>query len=58
MRVEIDLQQTEGRDSDELTGNYTLYLSVAERASFTRASALPHLNESTDAGFDTATTIV
>lgn len=30
-RVEINLQQTEDRDSGELTGNYALYLSVAER---------------------------
>lgn len=30
-RVEMNLQQTEDRDSDELTGNYALYLSVAER---------------------------
>lgn len=30
-RVEINLQQTEGRDSGELSGNYALYLSVAER---------------------------
>lgn len=30
-RVEINLQQTEGRDSGELTGNYALYLSIAER---------------------------
>ena len=31
-RVEINLQQTEDRDSGDLTGNYALYLSVAERA--------------------------
>jgi hypothetical protein len=31
-RVEINLQQTEDRDSGELTGNYALYLSVADRA--------------------------
>jgi hypothetical protein len=30
-RVEINLQKTEDRDSGELTGNYALYLSVAER---------------------------
>jgi hypothetical protein len=30
-RVEINLQQTEDRDTGELTGNYALYLSVAER---------------------------
>jgi hypothetical protein len=30
-RVEINLQQTEDRDSGDLTGNYALYLSVAER---------------------------
>lgn len=30
-RVEINLQETEDRDSGELTGNYALYLSVAER---------------------------
>lgn len=30
-RVEINLQRTEDRDSGELTGNYALYLSVAER---------------------------
>lgn len=30
-RVEINLQQTEDRKSGELTGNYALYLSVAER---------------------------
>jgi uncharacterized Zn finger protein (UPF0148 family) len=30
-RVEINLQHTEDRDSGELTGNYALYLSVAER---------------------------
>ncbi|KAB1190794.1 hypothetical protein GJR99_17270 [Haloferax sp. MBLA0078] len=30
-RVEINLQQTEDRDSGEQTGNYALYLSVAER---------------------------
>lgn len=31
-RVEINLQKTEDRDTGELTGNYALYLSVAERA--------------------------
>lgn len=31
-RVEINLQQTEDRDSGDLTGNYALYLSVADRA--------------------------
>lgn len=30
-RVEINLQETEDRDTGELTGNYALYLSVAER---------------------------
>lgn len=30
-RVEINLQQTEDRDTGEMTGNYALYLSVAER---------------------------
>jgi hypothetical protein len=30
-RVEINLQQTEDRDTGELTDNYALYLSVAER---------------------------
>lgn len=30
-RVEINLQKTEDRDTGELTGNYALYLSVAER---------------------------
>lgn len=30
-RVEINLQQTEDRETDELTGNYALYLSIAER---------------------------
>jgi hypothetical protein len=30
-RVEINLQQTEDRDSGDFTGNYALYLSVAER---------------------------
>jgi hypothetical protein len=30
-RVEINLQQTEDRDTVELTDNYALYLSVAER---------------------------
>jgi hypothetical protein len=30
-RVEINLQQAEDRDSGELTGNYALYLSIAER---------------------------
>lgn len=31
-RVEINLQRTEDRDTGEKTGNYALYLSVAERA--------------------------
>lgn len=31
-RVEINLQRTEDRDTGEVTGNYALYLSVAERA--------------------------
>lgn len=31
-RVEINLQQTEDRETGELTDNYALYLSVAERA--------------------------
>jgi hypothetical protein len=31
-RVQINLQETEDRDTSELTGNYALYLSVAERA--------------------------
>lgn len=31
-RVELNLQETEDRDTGELTGNYALYLSVAERA--------------------------
>jgi|GEM_PF-2430573 len=31
-RVEINLQETEDRDTSELTGNYALYLSVAERS--------------------------
>lgn len=30
-RLEINLQRTEDRDSGELTENYALYLSVAER---------------------------
>ena len=30
-RVEINLQQTESRETGELTGNYALYLSVADR---------------------------
>lgn len=30
-RVEINLQRTEDRDTGELTDNYALYLSVAER---------------------------
>lgn len=30
-RVEINLQKTEDRDTGEQTGNYALYLSVAER---------------------------
>lgn len=30
-RVEIKLQQTENRDTGELTDNYALYLSVADR---------------------------
>lgn len=30
-RVEMNLQKTEDRDAGELTGNYALYLSVAER---------------------------
>lgn len=30
-RLEINLQQTEDRDTGELTDNYALYLSVAER---------------------------
>jgi hypothetical protein len=30
-RVEINLQETEDRDTGETTGNYALYLSVAER---------------------------
>jgi hypothetical protein len=30
-RVEINLQQTEDRDTGELTDNYALYISVAER---------------------------
>lgn len=30
-RVEINLQQTEDRDTGEQTGNYALYLSVARR---------------------------
>jgi hypothetical protein len=31
-RVEINLQETEDRDSGETTGNYALYLSVADRS--------------------------
>jgi hypothetical protein len=30
-RLEINLQQTEDRDTGGLTDNYALYLSVAER---------------------------
>jgi hypothetical protein len=30
-RVEINLQKTEDRETGALTGNYALYLSVAER---------------------------
>lgn len=30
-RLEINLQRTENRDTGELTNNYALYLSVAER---------------------------
>jgi len=30
-RVEINLQKTEDRETGELTGNYALYLSVAQR---------------------------
>lgn len=30
-RVELNLQQTEDRESGELNGNYALYLSIAER---------------------------
>ena len=30
-RLELNLQRTADRDSGELTGNYALYLSVAER---------------------------
>ena len=30
-RVEINLQKTEDRETGELTGNYALYLSIAER---------------------------
>lgn len=30
-RIEINLQETEDRDTGETTGNYALYLSVAER---------------------------
>lgn len=30
-RVEMNLQKTEDRETEELTGNYALYLSVAER---------------------------
>lgn len=30
-RVEINLQQTDNRDTGETTGNYALYLSIAER---------------------------
>lgn len=31
-RVDINLQQTEDKETGELTGNYALYLSVAQRA--------------------------
>lgn len=31
-RVEVNLQQTEDKETGELTGNYALYLSVARRA--------------------------
>lgn len=31
-RIEINLQQTENKETGELTGNYALYLSVARRA--------------------------
>lgn len=31
-RVEINLQQTEDKETGEFTGNYALYLSVAQRA--------------------------
>lgn len=31
-RLEINLQQTEDRDTGELTDNYALYLNAAERA--------------------------
>ena len=30
-RVEVNLQRTEDRDTGELTDNYALYLSIAER---------------------------
>jgi hypothetical protein len=30
-RLELNLQQTEDRETEELTDNYALYLSVAER---------------------------
>jgi hypothetical protein len=30
-RIEINLQKTESRETGEMTGNYALYLSVAER---------------------------
>lgn len=30
-RLELNLQRTEDRDTGELTGNYALYVSVAER---------------------------
>lgn len=30
-RLEINLQRTENRDTGELTNNYALYISVAER---------------------------
>jgi hypothetical protein len=30
-RLEISLQRTEDRDTEELTDNYALYLSIAER---------------------------
>lgn len=32
-RVEINLKETEDRETGEKTGNYALYLSVAERGS-------------------------
>ncbi len=31
-RVELNLQQTEDRETEELTDNYALYISVAERS--------------------------